>query len=100
MADSAAEEFEQQVAQLPPDVRNDARALITLGRAVAQRFDAGYNPAASQLRLVLADLRKLTDRWERLTMPSPPPAATPEPERSALDELRERRDRKMGETPR
>lgn len=96
MAEGLVEQFERQVAQLPPDVRTDACTLIELGRQCARRFDEGYNPAASQVRLILGDLRKLTDRWERLTMPPPPPAV--EPERSALDELRDRRRQKMGES--
>jgi len=95
MDDSLADAFEREVAQLPPDVRNSACGLIEMGRRCAQRFDEGHNPAASQVRLALADLRKLTDRWERLRMP---PAPDVMPERSPLDELRERRRRQMGES--
>lgn len=91
MSDSLADEFEAHIAQLPPDVRTSERALITLGREMARRFDQGYNPAGSAVRLVLADLRRQTDRWERLRMP---PAPVSEPERSPLDELRERRKRR------
>lgn len=95
MTASLSDAFEREVSQLPPDVRNSACGLIETGRQCARRFDEGYNPAASQVRLVLADLRKLTDRWERLTMPPPPPV---EPVRSPLDELRERRRRQMGDS--
>jgi hypothetical protein len=88
---SVTEQFERQVAQLPADVRDSARTLIALGRESARRFDEGHDPAGSRLRLVLTDLHKLTERWERLTMPAPQ-AAPSVPERSPLDELRARRE--------
>jgi hypothetical protein len=92
---SVAQQFEAQVAALPADVRRSACTLIALGRESARRFDEGHDPAGSRLRLVLADLHKLTERWERLTMP-PPQVATTEPEVSQLDALRAKRAQQMG----
>jgi hypothetical protein len=91
---SVAQQFEAQVAALPADVRHSACTLIALGRESARRFDEGHDPAGSRLRLVLTDLHKLTERWERLTIP--PPVVTPEPEVSQLDQLRAKRAQQMG----
>jgi hypothetical protein len=91
---SVAEQFEAQVAALPADVRTTARALIALGRESARRFDEGHDPAGSRLRLILTDLHKLTERWERLRAPAP--VTQPEPEVSQLDKLRAKRAQQMG----
>jgi len=90
------EAYERHVAALAPDLRNRECALIELGRESARRFDDGHDPSGNRVLRVLTDLRKLSERWERLLQPAPPPPV--EPERSQLDELRQRRAARQPDT--
>lgn len=81
-----SEKFEAQVAQYSADVLRTECALIEIGRESARRFDAGNGADGSRVHRVLTDLRKLAERWERLTVPAP--AA---PEVTELDKIRARR---------
>ena len=83
-----ANEYERQIMKLTSELRDRECALIELGRESARRFDDGHDPAGSRVQRVLTDLRKLADRWERLTVL---PEAPPETEPSELDALRARR---------
>lgn len=83
--------FERQVSQLPADVQVNEAGLIELGRESARRFDDGVDAAGSRVQRVLTELRRVADRWERLTLPAAQPV---EAERSQLDELRARRQQR------
>lgn len=88
---SLAEQYEAQISQYSADLLQRECGLVEIGRESAQRFDDGHDPAGSRVQRVLAELRKLAERWERLTVL---PAAPIEPALSELDQLRAKRERR------
>ena len=78
--------YNRQIRLLPEDLQHRECALVEIGRQHARNFDAGHAPSGGAAQRVLTELRKLAAEQIAKTAP---------PVRSALDDLRARRDARL-----
>jgi hypothetical protein len=85
--------FNKQIRQLSEDIQVRECGVIELGRMYARAFDGGHHASGGGVQRVLAELRRIAQREEKVKTQTPV-----QPVRSQLDELRARRTNADGVT--